>query len=86
MTKTSVLIEAAMQILSIAQKEENVMMLRGVVLNYCPDELIEKEMNDRSFSFLNSERMTVLGRELSKRRTLGIKIIETGKENNENEC
>lgn len=82
MTRTSVLIEAAMQILSIAQREENLILLKGRPLNRCPDEWIEKEYRHGFHYSITGERDR-LAEEMTLRKNFGIKIIEVKEENNE---
>lgn len=82
MTKTSALIEAAIHILGVAQREENQILLKGRPLNRCPDEWIKKE-RCRDFHYSIMGTQDKLTEEMILRKNFGIKIVEVKEENNE---
>lgn len=78
MRKTSVMIEAAIHILTEAAKtndrEVYTTTLRGIPIARCPDEDIEKELQKKENRFSFDDKLQALHRELAERRSFGIKI------------
>lgn len=78
MRKTSVMIEAAIHILTEAAKtndrEVYITTLRGIPIARCPDEDIEKELQKKENRFSFDDKLQALHRELAERRSFGIKI------------